>query len=152
MNITNLSSVNGVPYPQNLLSTVGVANQTGLAVPVSTPTVIYTITNPNLISSSAYLCDTAFSWQVGNPGATGTWIELGLRLGGNGNFNYDVPNYIPPGGTGAIFITNSVNQIADMGTTNQNIDIIAYHNNATPISVSTNTTPGGGINYFKMIT
>jgi len=152
MTIANLSTVNGVRYPQNLLSTVGVANQTGLAVPISTPTVIYTITNPNLVPNNAYLCDTAFSWQVGNPGVSGAFVQLGLRLGGNGNFNYDVPNFIPPGGTGPIFISNSVNQIADMGTTNQNIDIIAYHNNATPISISTNTTPGGGINYFKMLT
>jgi hypothetical protein len=147
-----IATINSYAYPQTLLSTLGVANQTGVSVPAASPTVIYTITNPNLTPNGIYLCDVGFSWQVGSPGATGNWIELGLRLGSNGSFNYDVPQYIPPGGTGTGFISNSVSQITDMGNVNTNIDVIAYHNNATPISISTNTISGGNMNYFKMIT
>jgi hypothetical protein len=147
-----IQTINQYAYPQKLLSTLGVANQTGVSVPPSSPTVIYTLSNANLLPNAIYLADVAFQWQVGTPGATGTWIELGLRMGSNGGFNYDVPQYIPPGGTGPLFISNSVGQITDCGTVNQNIDVIAYHNNATAISVSTNTITGGAMNYFKQIT
>ena len=147
-----VSTINQYAYPQSLLSTVGVANQTGVSVPSGSPTVIYTIANNNLINNAVYLADVAFQWQVGSPGATGNWIQLGVRLGGNGGFNYDVPQYIPPGGTGVAFINNSVGQITDMGNTNKNIDVIAFHNNATAISISTNTITGGAVNFFKQIT
>jgi hypothetical protein len=147
-----VSTINQYAYPQSLLSTVGVANQTGVSVPAGSPTVIYTIANNNLINNAVYLADVAFQWQVGSPGATGNWIQLGVRLGGNGGFNYDVPQYIPPGGTGVAFINNSVGQITDMGNTNKNIDVVAFHNNATAISISTNTITGGAVNFFKQIT
>ena len=147
-----VSTINQYAYPQSLLSTVGVANQTGVSVPAGSPTVIYTIANNDLINNAVYMTDVAFQWQVGSPGATGNWIELGVRLGGNGGFNYDVPQYIPPGGTGVAFINNSVGQITDMGNSNKNIDIIAFHNNATAISISTNTVTGGAVNFFKQIT
>jgi hypothetical protein len=148
----SVAAINAYAYPQKLLSTVGVANQTGVSVPTASPTVIYTLTNPGLLPNQIYLADVAFQWQVGSPGATGTWIELGVRLGSNGGFNYDVPQYIPPGGTGPAFISNSVGQITDMGTINQNIDIIAYHNNPTAISISTNTISPGAVSYFKNLT
>jgi hypothetical protein len=152
MNIGNLSSVNTVAYPQNLLSTVATANQTGVSVPTATPTVIYTLTNNDLIPGAVYNTDVGFQWEVGDPGLTGTFIELGVRLGGNGNYNYDVPQFIPSGGTANRFIANSVGQFTDMGTTNKDIDIIAYHQNATAISISTNYISGNPISYLKQVT
>lgn len=152
MSISNLSSVNTVAYPQNLLSTVATANQTGVSVPSATPTVIYTLTNNDLIPGAVYNTDVGFQWEVGDPGLTGTFIELGVRLGGNGNYNYDVPQFIPSGGTANRFIANSVGQFTDMGTTNKDIDIIAYHQNATAISISTNYISGNPISYLKQVT
>jgi hypothetical protein len=148
----SVAQINQYEYPQKLLSTVGVANQTGVSVPTASPTVIYTLSNADLVPGAIYSTDIGFTWEVGPTGGGDTWIELGVRLGGNGSFNYDVPQYIPSGGTGGIFISNSVSQMTDMGSSNTDIDIIAYHQNSNAISISTNTITGGVINYLKMVT
>jgi len=148
----SVATINQYVYPQKLLSTVGTANQTGVSVPSATPTVIYSLSNSDMIPGAVYQTDIGFQWEVGPTGGGDTWIELGVRLGGNGGFNYDVPQYIPSGGTGNIFISNSVGQFTDCGTTTRDIDIIAYHQNSNAISISTNTITGGVINYLKQVT
>ena len=147
-----VSTINQYAYPQKLLSTVGTANQTGVSVPNATPTVIYSLSNADMIPGAIYSTDIGFQWQVGPTGGGDTWIELGVRLGGNGDFNYDVPQYIPSGGTGTFFISNSISQMTDCGSSNTNIDVVAYHQNSNAISISTNTITGGVINYLKQVT
>jgi hypothetical protein len=148
----SVSQINQYEYPQKLLSTVGTANQTGVSVPNATPTVIYTLSNADMIPGAIYSTDIGFQWQVGPTGGGDTWIELGVRLGGDGDFNYDVPQYIPSGGTGTFFISNSISQMTDCGSSNTNIDVVAYHQNSNAISISTNTITGGVINYLKQVT
>jgi hypothetical protein len=148
----SVAQINQYDYPQKLLSTVGTANQTGVEVPNATPTVIYSLSNADMIPGAIYSTDIGFQWQVGPTGGGDTWIELGVRLGGNGDFNYDVPQYIPSGGTGTFFISNSISQMTDCGTSNTNIDVVAYHQNSNAISISTNTITGGVINYLKQVT
>jgi hypothetical protein len=148
----SVAQINQYDYPQKLLSTVGTANQTGVSVPNATPTVIYSLSNADMIPGAIYSTDIGFQWQVGPTGGGDTWIELGVRLGGNGSFNYDVPQYIPSGGTGTFFISNSISQMTDCGNSNVDIDVVAYHQNSNAISISTNTITGGVINYLKQVT
>lgn len=154
MNITNLSSVNAAPYPQNLLSTVLSGTQ-GVIANSNTVTVLFSHSSANtsnMLTSSFYLVDVGANIATGAPGGSGAWLDLGVRLGGNGSFNYVQSMFIPPGGTPAQGVGQGVVQICDMGSANKNLDIVGYLQGVASLSISTSQTGGGVPAYMKMMT
>lgn len=154
MNIVNLSSVNSVAYPQNLLSTVMSGTQ-GVVANSNVVTLLYTHSSANtsnMIAGASYLVDVPANIATGAPGGAGAWLDVGVRLGGNGSFNYVQSMFIPPGGTPAQGVGQGVIQICDMGTTNKNIDIVGYLQGVATLSISTSQTGGGVPAFMKMVT
>lgn len=153
-NINFLSSVNAVPYPQNLLSTVFSGTQSN-AVTSNTPTVLFTQSDANtsnLIAGQNYLVDIPCSLiELVAVGGSGAYMDVGVRLGGNGSFNYAQSIFISGSGLPAAGISLGFTQIADMGTTNKDIDIVGYlHDANATFRVGANV--GGDIGYLKMVT
>jgi len=152
--IGNLSSVNSVAYPQNLLSTVMSGTQ-GVVANSNTVTLLYShnsANTSNMITGASYLVDVPANIATGAPGGSGAWLDLGVRLGGNGSFNYVQSMFIPPGGTPAQGVGQGVVQICDMGATNKNIDIVGYLQGVATLSISTSQTGGGVPAFMKMVT
>jgi hypothetical protein len=150
----NLSSVNGVAYPQNLLSTV-MSGVQGAAATSNTVTLLFShadANTSNMIPGQNYLVDVPASIATGAPGGAGAWLEMGVRLGGNGSFNYSHSVFIPPGGTPAQGVSYGLVQVADMGSTNKNIDIVGYLQGVASLSISTSQAIGGVPAYMKMVT
>jgi hypothetical protein len=153
-NIKFLSSVNAVPYPQNLLSTLFSGTQSN-AVTSNTPTVLYTqadANTSNLIDGQNYLVDIPCSLiELVAVGGSGAYMDVGVRLGGNGSFNYAQSIFISGAGLPPAGISLGFTQIADMGTANKNIDIVGYlHDANATFRVGPNV--GGDIGYMKMVT
>jgi hypothetical protein len=154
MNINNLSSVNAAPYPQNLLSTVLSGTQ-GVVATSNAVTVLFSHSSANtsnMLTSSFYLVDVGANIATGAPGGSGAWLDLGVRLGGNGSFNYVQSMFIPPGGTPTQGVGQGVVQICDMGSANKNLDIVGYLQGVASLSISTSQTVGGVPAYMKMMT
>lgn len=154
--LTNLSSVNAVPYPQNLVSVSPTSISPGaVAVPNSTPTVVLTIPiGTTLVAGANYLTDINVFIQATNPLANPVFLQMGVRLGGNGAFNYENPIFVPVGGI-PVILGVSLGQISDMGTATANIDIIAYQQSLAPggvINVTCTTSSGSPPHLLKMIT
>jgi hypothetical protein len=154
MNITNLSSVNSVPYPQNLLSTVLSGTQ-GVVANSNTVTLLFSHSSANtsnMLTNSFYLVDVGANIATGAPGGSGAWLDLGVRLGGDGSFNYVQSMFIPPGGTPTLGVGQGIVQICDMGSSNKNLDIVGYLQGVASLSISTSQTLGGVPAYMKMMT
>jgi hypothetical protein len=154
MNILNLSSVNGAIYPQNLLSTV----MTGTQGVVATSNVVSLLfshssaNTSNMIAGQNYLVDVPANIITGAPGGSGAWLDMGLRLGSNGSFNYVQSMFIPPGGTPPQGVGQGIIQICDMGSSNKNIDIVGYLQGVASLSISTSQSLGGAGAFMKMMT
>jgi len=154
MNINNLSSVNSAIYPQNLLSTV----MTGTQGVVATSNVVSLLfshssaTTSNMIAGQNYLVDVPANIITGAPGGSGAWLDMGLRLGSNGSFNYVQSMFIPPGGTPPQGVGQGIIQICDMGSSNKNIDIVGYLQGVASLSISTSQSIGGAGAFMKMMT
>lgn len=145
--------IQGYSYPQPLLSTIFQFTQGG-TVDSNTPTVLFTHTDANtsnMIAGNNYLVDVPGNILVGSVGGGGTYLDIGVRLGGNGTFNYTTSLFIPAGGTPPSGVSCGFVQIADMGNSTKDIDIIGYLHDATA-SISTSTNIGGDIAYMKNIT
>lgn len=154
MSIANLSSVNAVPYPQNLLSTVMSGTQ-GVVANSNVVTLLFSHSSANtsnMIAGQNYLVDVPANIATGAPGGSGAWLDLGLRLGGDGAFNYVQSMFIPPGGTPAQGVGQGVIQICDMGSANKNIDIVGYLQGVSTLSISTSQGIGGSGAFMKMMT
>jgi hypothetical protein len=154
VNVPFLSSVNAVPYPQNLLSTVFSGTQSN-AVTSNTPTVLFTqsdVNTSNLIAGQNYLVDIPCNLiELVAVGGSGAYLDVGVRLGGNGSFNYAQSIFISGSGLPAAGVSMGFTQIADMGTTNKDIDIVGYlHDANATFRVGANI--GGDIGYMKMVT
>lgn len=154
-NLTFLSSVNSVPYPQNLMSTTVSGSQSN-TVTSNTPTVLFSTTSAttsNMIFGQNYLVDFPALLTTAAPGGTGAFLELGLRLGGNGaGFNYLQTMYIPPTGLPTQGVTAGVVQICDMGNTNKNIDLVGYLQGVPSLGIQVTTPGGGAVAYMKNLT
>lgn len=151
---TNMSSINGVPYPQNLLSTTMSGTQ-GVTATSNTVTLLFSHSSANtsnMIAGQNYLVDVPANIATGAPGGSGAWLDLGVRLGSNGSFNYVQSMYIPPGGTPTQGVGQGIVQIADMGSVNKNIDIVGYLQGVASLSISTSQVGGGVPCYMKMVT
>jgi hypothetical protein len=154
MNIANLSSVNSAIYPQNLLSTV----MTGTQGVVATSNVVSLLfshssaNTSNMIAGQNYLVDVPANIITGAPGGSGAWLDMGLRLGSNGSFNYVQSMFIPPGGTPPQGVGQGIIQICDMGSSNKNIDIVGYLQGVASLSISTSQALGGAGAFMKMMT
>lgn len=152
-----VSTINQYAYPQVLITVPSVAGGPGaVSVPNATPTVVNTLTGiTSLVAGQLYLTDVNIQLTtVTNPAAGPVYLDLGVRLGGNGSFSYGNPIYVPPGGIG-FPIQVSLNQISDMGSSAPGVvDIVAYQQNATAttISITAQTTTGGASHQFKNIT
>jgi hypothetical protein len=154
MNIANLSSVNAVPYPQNLLSTVMSGTQ-GVVATSNVVSLLFSHSSANtsnMITGQNYLVDVPAQITTGAPGGSGAWLDLGLRLGGDGSFNYVQSMFIPPGGTPPLGVGQGVIQICDMGSSNKNIDIVGYLQGVASLSISTSQSLGGAGAFMKMMT
>jgi hypothetical protein len=154
MNINNLSTVNGAIYPQNLLSTLFAGSQSN-TVTSNTPTILFTQTDANtsnLVAGQNYLVDIPCSIiELSTVGASGAYLDLGVRLGGNGSFNYSQSLFISGAGLPPAGVSIGFTQIADMGTTTKDIEIVGYLHDANgAFRVQANI--GGDIGYMKMIT
>lgn len=153
-NLTFLSSVNAVPYPQNLLSTLCSGTQSN-TVASNTVTVLFSTTSAttsNMIAGQNYLVDFPSLITAAAPGGSGAFLELGLRLGGNGAFNYLQTMFIPPGGLPAQGVASGIVQVCDMGTTNKNIDLVGYLQGVATLGISASQPGGGAVAYMKNLT
>lgn len=154
MDIGNLSSVNGVTYPQNLLTSLMSVEGTAVAT-AGVPTLLYShnsATTSNMIPGYKYLIDVPSAFITDIPAAPGAWLDLGIRLGGDGTINYMNTLYIPPGGLPPAGVNQGLVQICDMGTLNKDIEIIGYLQGPPTLGVSTIFTVGGSDAYMKMVT
>jgi hypothetical protein len=154
MNIVNLSSVNGVAYPQNLLSSL-VSGSQGVVANSNVVSLLFShnsASTSNMIPGQNYLIDFPANIATGAPGGSGAWLDLGLRAGSNGSFNYLHSMFIPPGGTPVQGVAAGLVQVCDMGTTNQNIDLVGYLQGVASLSISTIQVGGGSLAYMKMLT
>jgi hypothetical protein len=152
--IGNLSSVNGVPYPQNLLSTLMTGTQ-GVLANSNVVSLLFShnsAATSNMIPGQNYLIDVPAIITTGAPGGSGAWLDLGIRAGSNGSFNYVQSMFIPPGGTPAQGVGQGVIQICDMGSVNANIDIVGYLQGVASLSISTSQVGGGALAFMKMMT
>lgn len=153
-NLTFLSSVNGVPYAQNLLSTLCSGTQSN-TVGSNTVTVLFSTTSAttsNMIAGQNYLVDFPSLITAAAPGGSGAFLELGLRLGGNGAFNYLQTMYIPSGGLPAQGVASGIVQVCDMGTANKNIDLVGYLQGVASLGISASQPGGGAVAYMKNLT
>ena len=151
-----VTAINAYPYPQAVVSVPAVSTSPGaVTVPNATVTVVLTITGANaLVAGLNYLTDINFTFSATNATANAAWLQFGVRLGGNGAFNYEPPIYIPVGGTG-LNIAMSLNQISDMGSSAPGvIDIVAYQQNiaAGAITVTATTSSSSPPHLLKNIT
>jgi hypothetical protein len=145
-----VSTINQYAYPQSLQSTIGVANQVGTALTSNTPTSIFTQTNSNMLPSTVYLADVKFQLEAGLGGGNSS-LELGVRLGGNGDISYGNFLFFPPAGTNNQFISQNICVMTEAGNTNQDIEVIAYLTGTATLSVSTNTS-ASLTTYLKQVT
>ena len=156
MNILNLSSVNGVPYPASIISTPQFASTVVTSVPNASPTVVFTLPSVGLTAGALYQSRVMANLTIANPSSNECYLELGLRCGGNGTTINQPPIYVPTTGSGFALAT-SIQTIAQCGTSNSDVDIIAYQQNAgsSALDITINTvTPNPGIpdHLFKQIT
>ena len=146
------STINSYLYPQQLLSTLFQFTQGG-AVGSNTPTTLYTqndANTSNLIPGQNYLVDIPALVTVGALAAP-SYLDIGVKLGGNGSFNYATTVYIPAAGTPLSGVHMGFTQIADMGTSTTAIEIVGYLHDVDG-SISTSQVIGGALGYMKMIT
>lgn len=152
-----IATINGYNYPQAVVSIAPSAVSPGpVTVGNATPTVIITIpaSGAGLVSGANYLTDINITITATNPLAVPVFLQIGVRLGGNGAFNYENPLYLAPGVGLPVTCAVSVNQISDMGNSSTNIDIIAYQQSSAPgnITVTATTSSASPPHLLKMIT
>mgnify|MGYP006898271005 CR=1 FL=1 len=156
MAIGNLSSVNTVPYPQNLITVAPVAQAPGgVAVAAATPVSVLSITGiTGLLANQYYLTDVNVQLSVTSALAVPAFLDFGVRLGGNGSFSYGNTIFVPVGGI-PFNVQISLNQISDMGTATPGlVEVIAYQQNTATgaITVAVSVASGGSSHQFKNLT
>lgn len=152
-----VSTINSYAYPQAVVAIPPSAISPGAtSVGNATPVVILTIpaSGAGLIPGANYLTDINITLSATNPLAVPVFLQIGVRLGGNGAFNYENPITLLAGVGIPVNCAVSINQITNMGSTNTNIDIIAYQQSSAPgtISVTATTSSGSPSHLLKMIT
>ena len=150
-----VSQINQYEYPQAIITIPAVAESPGaITVPAETPTVLLTLSSALLQPGKLYLTDVNFSMVMAAPSSNESYLDLGVRLGGNGSFSYGNTTFVSGNGTAGKQVAFSLNQISDMGTSNANIDIIAYVTNggSNDITLTPAILSGGPDHYFKQIT
>lgn len=153
--LAQVGQINQYNYPQAVVAVPPSAISPGaVTVGNATPTVILTIPSTGLVPGQNYLTDINISITATNPLAVPVFLQLGVRLGGNGAFNYENPITLLAGVGIPVVCAVSINQISDMGTTNNNIDIIAYQQSSAPgnITVTATTSSGSPPHLLKNIT
>ena len=151
-----IATINNYTYPQAVVSVPPSTLSPGaVSVPNASPTSVLSITGASsLIAGANYMTDINFTFSATNATANAVWLQFGVRLGGNGAFNYENPIYLPVGGTG-LNLSMSLNQISDMGSATPGlIEIIAYQQNIATgtISVTATTSSSSPPHLLKMIT
>jgi hypothetical protein len=151
----SVTQINQYDYPQGVITIPAVAESPGaITVPAETPTVLLTLSSALLQPGKLYLTDVNFSMVMAAPSSNESYLDLGVRLGGNGSFSYGNTTFVSGNGTAGKQVSFSLNQISDMGTSNDNIDIIAYVTNggSNDITLTPAILSGGSDHYFKQIT
>jgi hypothetical protein len=149
-----VETINQYNYPQKLLSSL-VSGTQGVVANSNVVSLLFShnsAATSNMVPGQNYLIDFPANIATGAPGGSGAWLDLGLRAGSNGSFNYLHSMFIPPGGTPVQGVAAGLVQVCDMGTTNQNIDLVGYLQGVASLSISTIQVGGGSLAYMKMLT
>ena len=151
--IVSVSSINGLPYQ---------ALYTGQVLPASTnypitltsniAAVVASITLPAgyLQPNTTYLYDVPFAF-LSYPTGGGFPLNIGIRLGNNGQINYQYPLMMVPGAQGFGFSLTGIAQTNAASVGSQQIQIIAAQFGAASFSCTFQSPPSaGGANVFSI--
>ena len=152
--LVGVSSINGLMYQSPLVQGY-TQTVTSVTLNSNVPQTGITITLPTgyLKQNTTYLYDVPFqivSWPPGSP--TGFNMFIGIRLGGNGQINYQIPLYIENTTQGALLSLTGIAQTnSSSAPTSQIIEIIFLQKGATPFSPSVQSpTSTGGLNVYTI--
>lgn len=152
--LVGVSSINGLMYQSPLVQGY-TQTVTSVTLNSNVPQTGITITLPTgyLKQNTTYLYDVPFqivSWPPGSP--TGFNMFIGIRLGGNGQINYQIPLYIENTTQGALLSLTGIAQTnSSSAPSSQIIEIIFLQKGATPFSPSVQSpTSTGGLNVYTI--
>ena len=152
--LVGVSSINGLMYQSPLVQGY-TQTVTSVTLNSNVPQTGITITLPAgyLKQNTTYLYDVPFqivSWPPGSP--SGFNMFIGIRLGGNGQINYQIPLYIEPTTQGALLSLTGIAQTnSSSPPTSQIIEVIFLQRGATPFSPSVQSpTSTGGLNVYTI--
>jgi hypothetical protein len=157
LNVTT-TNVNSYEYPQAVKVYPQFASTVVTTLASATPTVVFTLPDPDLTQNALYQSRVMANLTIGNPGSNECYLELGLRLGGtSGETINQPPIFVPLNGTAGFALATSINVISRCGSNSQDVDIIAYQQNSNGgnLDITINTaSPNPGIppHLFKQIT
>jgi hypothetical protein len=152
--VVNLSSINGSPYVPAYNSSY--SGTYGITAPSGTATLIGSITLPagTLKPNTNYIFDVPLIFTSFPPGQpTGMVLNVGLRLGGNGQINYQYPLFITTSSQGLAISLSGVAQTNAVSVTTQTIDLICVQNSGSNFQCTFSApSSGGGLNTYTLKT
>jgi hypothetical protein len=152
--IVSLSSINGAPYVPAYNSSY--SGSFGITAATGAATLIGSITLPagTLKPNTNYIFDVPLIFTSFPPGQpTGMVLNVGLRLGGNGQINYQYPLYITGSSQGLAISLSGVAQTNAVSVTTQTIDLICVQNSGSNFQCTFSApSSGGGLNTYTLKT
>jgi len=150
--IVGVSSINGVPYSAPL--STGWSGSQSITLTSGSPATIATITLPGgyLQANQTYLYDVPIIYVSSQPGSPSGFVcNLGIRLGGNGQINYQIPLTIFPTTQGMQVNLTGIAQTNTTTLTAQTIEIIAVQSSGVAFQgVWAAPVSSGGLNVYTI--
>lgn len=153
-----LSSINGISYQQAYSTGYVGGGQVSLATGTAQTAITITLPAGYLKQNTSYVYDVPVkftSYPPGSPANFNLW--WGIRLGGNGQINYQFPQYIftPASGSGDQGIVVSITGVAQTNSSSppatQTIEVVCLQNGGSTFSPTIqNPTTTGGLNIYSI--
>lgn len=151
--IVSLSSINGVPYSAVYNGTITPASQNyPITLTSNVAGVVASINLPAgyLQPNQTYIYDVPFSF-LSYPTGGGFPVNIGIRLGNNGQINYQVPLMMVAGSQGLAVNLTGIAQTNTTVVGSQQIQIIAVQVGAPSFTCTFQSPPSaGGANVFSI--
>ena len=151
--IVSVSSINGVPYSAVYNGTITPASQNyPITLTSNLAGVVASINLPAgyLQPGQTYIYDVPFSF-LSYPTGGGFPVNIGIRLGNNGQINYQVPLMMVAGSQGLGVNLTGIAQTNSVSVGSQQIQIIAVQVGAPSFTCTFQSPPSaGGANVFSI--
>jgi len=149
--IVSVSSINGVPY--QIPYSTGWTGGGSTIFPSGAATLVASIALPAayLQPNTTYLYDVPLSFGAFPPSPLGFTLFVGLRLGGNGQINYQTPLYINASAQNNTISLTGIAQTNPVSVTTNTIDIVCVQTSGSSWTAPvTNPTSAGGLNVYTI--